>query len=282
MGVSTLALQGPSQHLSADDVTAGLGLPYAAVRLMGYNGAVATTLMMFMAITSAFSAQLISVSSILTYDIYQAYIEPRARGKKLVWISHVACVLYAVLMAGFATGLYYAGIGMGYLYLLMGVIISSAVFPGAMTLLCKGQTWIAAAVAPVLGLAVSLVAWLVTIVIHFCGSLETFPFRFRSDFTDGGNRQEGMAHRAFDDDSVTASKGWVNLLIYGFLMLVQRPQRELVVIHRGFRGLMGCDETEVGMDTEFGQKVTDCITWHWFLPVYSIESDACFQRTLAQ
>lgn len=118
--------------------------------------------MMFMAVTSAFSAQLISVSSILTYDIYQAYIEPEARGKKLVYISHVACMLYAVLMAGFATGLYYAGIGMGYLYLFMGVIISSAVFPGAMTLLWKGQNWIAAAVAPVLGLAVSLFAWLVT------------------------------------------------------------------------------------------------------------------------
>jgi hypothetical protein len=44
----------------------------------------------------------------------------------------------------------------------MGVIISSAVFPGAMTLLWKGQNHIAAAVSPPLGLAVSLIAWLVT------------------------------------------------------------------------------------------------------------------------
>ena len=161
MGVSALSLEG-SQRMSADDVTAGLVLPYAAVKLMGYSGAVATTLMMFMAVTSAFSAQLISVSSILTYDIYQAYIEPTARGKKLVWISHMACVVYSIAMAGFATGLYYAGIGMEYLYLLMGVIISSAVFPGAMTLLWRGQNWIAAAASPVLGLAVSLIAWLVT------------------------------------------------------------------------------------------------------------------------
>lgn len=161
MGVSALTLE-VSQRMSADDVTAGLVLPYAAVKLMGYSGAVATTLMMFMAVTSAFSAQLISVSSILTYDIYQAYIEPNARGKKLVWISHMACVAYSIAMAGFATGLYYAGIGMGYLYLLMGVIISSAVFPGAMTLLWRGQNWIAAGASPVLGLAVSLIAWLVT------------------------------------------------------------------------------------------------------------------------
>ena len=161
MGVSALSLEG-SQRMSAADVTAGLVLPYAAVKLMGYSGAVATTLMMFMAVTSAFSAQLISVSSILTYDVYQAYIEPNARGKKLVWISHMACVAYSIAMAGFATGLYYAGIGMGYLYLLMGVIISSAVFPGAMTLLWRGQNWIAAGASPVLGLAVSLIAWLVT------------------------------------------------------------------------------------------------------------------------
>lgn len=161
LGISALALEG-SQRLSSDDVTAGLVLPFGAVRLLGYSGAVATTIMIFMAVTSAFSAQLIAVSSIFTYDIWQAYIEPSAKGKKLVWVSHISCIIYSIIMAGFATGLYYAGVGMGYLYLLMGVIISSAVFPGAMTLLWKGQNWIAAAASPPLGLVVSLIAWLVT------------------------------------------------------------------------------------------------------------------------
>jgi Na+/proline symporter len=161
MGLSALALQGNSV-LSPTDVTAGLALPFAAVQLMGYGGAVATCLMVFMAVTSAFSAQLIAVSSVFTYDIYQAYINPTAKGKRLVWISHTACIVYALIMAAFATGLVYAGIGMGYLYLLMGVIISSAVIPGSLTLLWKGQNWVAAAVSPPLGLAVSLIAWLVT------------------------------------------------------------------------------------------------------------------------
>ncbi|KAJ5326527.1 hypothetical protein MYU51_009945 [Penicillium brevicompactum] len=161
MGLSALALEG-TQRMSSEDVTAGLVLPFAAVKLLGYSGAVATTLMIFMAVTSAFSAQLIAVSSIFTYDIYGAYINPKAKGKRLVWVSHMSCIVYSIIMAGFATGLYYAGIGMGYLYLLMGVIISSAVFPGAMTLLWKGQNHIAAAVSPPLGLAVSLIAWLVT------------------------------------------------------------------------------------------------------------------------
>ncbi|PWY82854.1 urea transporter [Aspergillus heteromorphus CBS 117.55] len=161
MGMTALALEG-SQRLSSEDVTAGLVLPFAAVKLLGHSGAVCTTIMIFMAVTSAFSAQLIAVSSIFTYDIYQAYIDPSAKGKRLVWVSHMTCIFWAVAMASFATGLYYAGIGMGYLYLLMGVIISSAVFPGAMTLIWKHQNWIAAAVSPPLGLAVSLIAWLVT------------------------------------------------------------------------------------------------------------------------
>ncbi|KAL4993848.1 Sodium:solute symporter family-domain-containing protein [Aspergillus recurvatus] len=161
MGLSALALEG-TRRIASVDVTAGLVLPFASVELLGYSGAVCTTLMIFMAVTSAFSAQLIAVSSIFTYDIYQAYLNPTAKGKRLVWISHLSCVVFAIVMAAFATGLHYAGIGMGYLYLLMGVIISSAVFPGAMTLVWKGQNWIAAAASPVLGLAMSLIAWLVT------------------------------------------------------------------------------------------------------------------------
>ncbi|CAK36917.1 hypothetical protein CBS115989_979 [Aspergillus niger] len=161
LGMTALSLEG-TQRLSPDDVTAGLVLPFAAVKLLGYSGAVCTTIMIFMAVTSAFSAQLIAVSSIFTYDIYQAYIDPSAKGKRLVWVSHMTCVFWAIAMAGFSTGLYYAGIGMGYLYLLMGVIISSAVFPGAMSLIWKHQNWIAAAASPPLGLAVSFIAWLVT------------------------------------------------------------------------------------------------------------------------
>ncbi|KAL4806902.1 Sodium:solute symporter family-domain-containing protein [Aspergillus unguis] len=168
MGLSALALEG-TRRISSTDVTAGLVLPFASVELLGYSGAVCTTLMIFMAVTSAFSAQLIAVSSILTYDIYQAYIEPAAKGQRLVWISHCSCVVFAIAMASFATGLHYAGIGMGYLYLLMGVIISAAVFPGAMTLCWKGQNWIAAAASPVLGLACSLIAWLVTTKTQYNG-----------------------------------------------------------------------------------------------------------------
>lgn len=85
-------------------------------------------------------------------------------------MSHTSCVVYSVIMASFSTGLYYAGISMGWLYLFMGVIISSAVLPASLTLLWKDQNWIAAAFSPILGLAVSLIAWLVTAQKN-CGAL---------------------------------------------------------------------------------------------------------------
>ena len=72
---------------------------------------------------------------------------------------------------GFSTGLYYGGISMGYLYLMMGCIISSAVLPASLTLLWGGQNWIAAAVSPPLGLACALIAWLVTAKKE-CNSLD--------------------------------------------------------------------------------------------------------------
>ena len=51
---------------------------------------------------------------------------------------------------------------MGYLYLMMGVIISSAVLPTTLTLMWKKQNQAAAALSPILGLACALIAWLVT------------------------------------------------------------------------------------------------------------------------
>ncbi|MDI1490265.1 MAG: urea active transporter [Ramalina farinacea] len=126
MGLSCLALETnpvfptyPSRMPDAD-VTAGLVLPNAAVALLGKGGAAATLLLIFMAVTSASSAEYIAVSSIFTYDIYQTYWNPRASGKMLINMAHSFVVLYAFLLAAFSTGLYYAGISIGYLYLMMG------------------------------------------------------------------------------------------------------------------------------------------------------------------
>ena len=173
MGLAAIALESnpvfPSypNRLSADDVLAGLTLPAAAVALMGRNGAVATLIMIFMAVTSAMSAQLIAVSSIVTYDIYKIYFHPQASGRKLIYVSHLSVVGFGLLMSGWSVCLYYINIDLGYLYLLMGVLISSAVIPGALTLLWRRQSKWAACLSPPLGLISSVSAWLITTRIQF-------------------------------------------------------------------------------------------------------------------
>ena len=77
MGLSARALQANPKFptyplpLSADQQGAGLVAPAAAVTLLGTSGAIAMLIITYMAVTSAASAQLISVSSIFTYDVYR-------------------------------------------------------------------------------------------------------------------------------------------------------------------------------------------------------------------
>ncbi|ROT35093.1 urea active transporter [Sodiomyces alkalinus F11] len=168
MGLAALALERydvfPSfpDRMPDADVTAGLVLPNAAVALLGTGGAVATLFLAFMAIMSTYSSQLIAISSICTYDIYKTYINPAATGQQLMRTNYIGMTIFALFMAGFSTALYYIGVSMGYLYLLMGVIISSAVVPATLTLTWSGQSWAAATFAPILGLTCSLIGWLVT------------------------------------------------------------------------------------------------------------------------
>ncbi|KAG6807845.1 hypothetical protein H0H92_006224 [Tricholoma furcatifolium] len=53
------------------DVSEGLPAPAAAAALLGKAGAAAMLVLLFLAVTSASSAEMIAVSSILTYDVYK-------------------------------------------------------------------------------------------------------------------------------------------------------------------------------------------------------------------
>lgn len=166
MGLVALSLQDTPawptypNKMTPAEISAGLVLPNAAVAMLGKGGAVCSLLMVFMACTSAMSAELIAISSVFTYDVYRSYINPNATGKKLIFMSHCAVIVFAYVMAGFAIGLYYAGIGMGYLYELMGIIIGGAVLPLALTLLSKHQNKVAATVSPVLATILAIMSWL--------------------------------------------------------------------------------------------------------------------------
>lgn len=64
-------------------------------------------------------------------------------------------------MSGFSVGLYYGGISMGYIYEMMGIIISSAVLPVVLTLCSKDMNLVAAVVSPILGTGLAIMSWLV-------------------------------------------------------------------------------------------------------------------------
>jgi Na+/proline symporter len=56
--------------VSSDQISNAMILPLAAEAVMGKGGAVAVVLMVFMAVTSSFSAEIIAHASIVTFDIY--------------------------------------------------------------------------------------------------------------------------------------------------------------------------------------------------------------------
>jgi Na+/proline symporter len=75
LGLAAVALRGDPDMpiLSAADISAGLPASAAASALLGKPGAVALLILLFLAVTSACSAELIAVSSLFTYDIYKAF-----------------------------------------------------------------------------------------------------------------------------------------------------------------------------------------------------------------
>ena len=139
--------------MTDDEVSAGLTLPYTAVAILGRGGGSAALLMIFMAVTSAASAEMVAVSSIWTYDVYRGYLNAKATSKQLIMQTHISVVIFVLVMIGFSIGLYYGGVRMGYLYTLMGVIISSAVLPVALTMFWSGRNKWSAILAPPIGMA---------------------------------------------------------------------------------------------------------------------------------
>jgi len=164
LGLAAVALRGdPDMRiLLPKDVSAGLAAPSAAAALLGKSGAAAVLIILFLAVTSATSAELIAVSSILTYDIYKRYINPAATESQILTVSHLSVALFAGVMGLLGLIFYYIGISMGWLYTFMGVFLGSAVVPIALAITWKkANKWgcIGGAIA---GFVVGIIAWLVT------------------------------------------------------------------------------------------------------------------------
>lgn len=106
--------------MTTSEVSAGLVLPYAALTVAGKGGAAAIVLITFMAVTSTLSAQVIAVSSIISFDIYREYFNKGATDRQIIRWSHFGVVFFALFSAGFSTMLYYVGADLQWTLYMLG------------------------------------------------------------------------------------------------------------------------------------------------------------------
>lgn len=168
MGLSGWSLQNNpiwpayGRMLSDTELAAGLPLAYTALAVAGKGGAVAVVILIFMAVTSTTSAQLIAVSSILSSDVYHTYVRPKATDKQVIRVSRAACIGFAIFASAFSTVLNYVGISLTWTLYFLGIITCPAMVTLPLTVLWKKQTWLAAVVSPVVGMAAGIATWLAT------------------------------------------------------------------------------------------------------------------------
>ncbi|XP_074582563.1 urea-proton symporter DUR3 [Curcuma longa] len=164
LGLGALALDLP---LTETEAGKGLVPPATAIALMGKSGSVLLLTMLFMAVTSAGSAELVAVSSLCTYDIYRTYINPDATGKQILKVSRVVVLAFGCFMGVLAVILNKAGVSLGWMYLAMGVIIGSAVMPIAFMLLWRKANAFGAMLGTVTGCILGIVTWLAVTSIEY-------------------------------------------------------------------------------------------------------------------
>ncbi|PSS01293.1 Urea-proton symporter like [Actinidia chinensis var. chinensis] len=157
LGLGALALDLP---ITASEASHGLVPPATAIALMGKGGSILLLTMLFMAVTSAGSSELIAVSSLCTYDIYRTYINPDATGKQILKVSRGVVLAFGCFMGLLAVILNKAGVSLGWMYLAMGVFIGSAVLPIAFMLLWRKANAFGAILGTISGCILGIITWL--------------------------------------------------------------------------------------------------------------------------
>ncbi len=159
LGLAAVAINAP---LTPEQISMGLVAPTAASEILGDIGAILILTMLFTAVTSAGSAELVSVSSLITYDVYRTYVRPSASGRDLMRIARLSILSFGIGMGILALILLQIGASLQYVYLAMGVLIGSAVVPIALAVMWRRTNKIAATAGAIAGLGCGLVVWLST------------------------------------------------------------------------------------------------------------------------
>lgn len=159
LGLSAISI---GISLTPQEIDYGLVAPTAASELLGDLGAILILTVVFTAVTSAGSAQMIAVSSLTTYDIYRTYLKPSASGRELIRISRISIIAFGVLIGVLVSALFHIGLSLQYVYLTMGIIIGSSVIPITMALVWKKTNKNAIIAGALTGLSLGICTWMVT------------------------------------------------------------------------------------------------------------------------
>ncbi|KAG2450802.1 hypothetical protein HYH02_004639 [Chlamydomonas schloesseri] len=159
MGLGARALDLP---ITKAEASAGLVPPALAVHLMGRGGAFLITFQLFIAVTSTACAEQMAVSTIVVYDIYKAYINKNASSKSMLLLQRVMVLVYAIISGVIAVILLKLNVSLGWVYLFMGIVIGSAVFPIAACLTWAKCSAVAACTAAIVTTPLAIMTWLIT------------------------------------------------------------------------------------------------------------------------
>lgn len=146
--------------LTPTESGSGLTPPAVAVQLAGAGGGFLLLFQLFMAVTATGAAEQIAVASLVAYDIYREYINPKCTAKQLLWVSRVMVFVYAIISGVAAVVLFKIGLNLGWVYLFMGIVIGSAVPPIAMCLMWRKTSAVAAISGAVIGMIGAVSVWL--------------------------------------------------------------------------------------------------------------------------
>jgi len=146
--------------LTENEIGLGLVAPTTASNLMGDFGAILLLTIIFTAVTAAGSSQLVSVSSLVTYDVFRTYLKPSSSGRELIRISRFTILGFGIGMGLLASLLFHSGFSLQYVYLMMGILIGSAVAPISFAILWKKTNKYAATSAAIIGLGCGVSSWI--------------------------------------------------------------------------------------------------------------------------
>ena len=112
-----------------------------------------------MAVTSTANSEQLAVSSLFSYDVYKRYINPNATGKQIIFVSRCSIAFWALFSGIIATILKELGIGLGWVYMMMGCCIGCAVLPITFALTWKDCTGTGAIVGAWGGMISAFIGW---------------------------------------------------------------------------------------------------------------------------